>query len=284
MAKRKTGGARRTTRKKAKTSAGSRGVRPNARARAGAPAKPREPSHKARKPPRRRRRDKKKAPKRAARKPRRAARKSPAKLAVALRTLHPPGSRGDRRTPRRGSSCRRRPRRSTWTATAPPREPAAPRWRRRRANHASMTPAITAGDVGRQRRGCVLQRRRIARRRQPDARPGRRGRNRQGARGGVPGQRRTARQRQGRGARQAPMGARSGVLGGLQGTEVVGGSEVEVELELRNSAHWPRIRDSGCLTFVTIASPPRRPRPPSSPSCRSRPRRQRRRAARRRAS
>ncbi len=45
------------------------------------------------------------------------------------------------------SRSRRRRRRSTWTATDRPPAPDAPRWPRTARDHASMTPAITGGDV-----------------------------------------------------------------------------------------------------------------------------------------
>ncbi len=140
MAKRKTGG-RKTTRKKAKTTRKPRRVRLNAQARAGAPSKARVAA-KARKA-KKRAPKKKRPPRRAARNPKRAARKSPAKLvpvrssparlARERRTLEdlvptPPSSLD---MDRHGSAAR--------TGRA--------EMAQARANHASMTPDISAGDV-----------------------------------------------------------------------------------------------------------------------------------------
>ena len=125
---------------------------------------------------------------------------------------------------------RRRPRRSTWTGTGRPRAPAAPRWPRAAPDHASMTPAITGGDVDVNVENAYFS---------GDEAPG--GDNPTpdqdvvddiGKALGVEYQdnEELRAQRQGRRARQAPLGARSGLLGRLQGQKDSGSRNWKLEV------------------------------------------------------
>ena len=121
-----------------------------------------------------------------------------------------------------GSSCaksrkpfRARPPAWTWIVTARPHAPDAPTLRHARQEHNETSPALTGGDVDADWEDAYAVGDEAPGRRQPDARPGSRRRHRQGARRRVPGQRGAQGRRQDRRARQAPLGARPRVVGGL---------------------------------------------------------------------
>ena len=118
----------------------------------------------------------------------------------------------------------------TWTAAASAARTGRAEIEQSRAEHGAMTPAITAGDVDVNVENAYFS---------GDEAPG--GDNptpdqdvvddigrRVGDR--VPGQRGAARQRQGRRARQAPVGAGSGFVRGLQGEKVGAGGSSRVSL------------------------------------------------------
>ena len=162
----------------------------------------------------------------------RRARKPAPKHASAPKAAQAPPRRCRGSTAHGGRStkpCRRRPRRWTWTATARPRGPAAPRSPRQLRERTRAWHRHHRRRRRRRCRGRLLHRRRSARRRQPDARSGHRRRHRQGAGRRIPGQRGAEGERQGHRARQAPLGAGPGLVGGLQGQEVEAG---ELRLEV----------------------------------------------------